>query len=79
MLTKRTYFYTFSKYGFVFGISNLAAFINSVFIGWYGFRVGAKRLYYISFLIGAISAISFAFIIYVDNTSLFLGLSYFIR
>ena len=69
----------FSKYGFVFGISNLAAFMNSVLIGWYGLRVGAKRLYYISFLIGATSATSFAFVIYADNTALFLGLSYLIR
>ena len=63
----------------MFGISNLAAFINSVLIGWYGLRVGAKRLYYISFLIGATSSTAFAFVIYADDTAVFLGLSYLIR
>ena len=78
-LWKGHFFDHFSKYGFVFGISYLASFINSVLIGWHGSRVAAKRQYYISLLIGATSATAFAFVIYADNTSVFLGLSYLIR
>ena len=69
----------FSKYGFVFGIAQLGALISSFFVGWYGLMVGIKRLSYISFLIGASSAIAFAFVIYANNTAVFLGLSYLIR
>ena len=67
------------KYGFVFGIANLAAFISAPFFGVYGTQIGAKLLYNIGALLQALAGIAFAFLIYVENTVAFLGLSYLLR
>ena len=69
----------FHKYGFVFGITNLAAFISAPLVGVYGENIGAKRLYNFGTFLQALCAIAFGFLEYVDNTALFLGLSYLLR
>ena len=73
------YFILNKKYGFVFGIANIAAFISAPIFGMYGIQIGAKILYNIGALLQALAGIAFAFLVYVDNTVAFLGLSYFLR
>ena len=72
-------FISYKKYGFVFGIANLAAFISAPFFGVYGTKIGAKILYNFGALLQALAGIAFAFLEYVDNTAAFLGLSYLLR
>ena len=67
------------KYGSVFGIANIAAFISAPFFGVYGTTIGAKILYNIGALLQALAGIAFAFLPYVDNTTAFLGMSYLLR
>ena len=67
------------KYGSVFGIANIAAFISAPFFGVYGTTIGAKILYNFGALLQALAGIAFAFLAYVDNTAAFLGMSYLLR
>ena len=71
--------YSTKKYGFVFGIANIAAFISAPIFGMYGTQIGAKILYNIGALLQALSGIAFAFLAYIDNTAAFLGISYLLR
>ena len=67
------------KYGLVFGITNLAALISAPIFGAHGNKIGAKYIYNIGSFVQALCAISFGFLMYVDNLGLFLGLSYILR
>ena len=69
----------FSQYGFVFGITNLAAFISSPIFGAYGAKIGEKLLLNYGAFLQAICGIVFAFLKYIPNTAAFLGLSYLLR
>ena len=71
--------HSFYKYGFVFGIANLAAFLASPLFGKFGTKIGPKLLYNIGALLQPTCGIIFGFLSHVDNTALFLGLSYFLR
>jgi len=68
-----------SQYGFVFGIFSLAAFASSPIFAAYGAKIGPKRLYNFSTFLIAINGIMFGFLEYIQNTALFLGLSYTLR
>ena len=67
------------QYGFVFGITNLAALLTAPVFGEYGSRLGAKCTYNFGALVQSLCALSFGCLAYVDNLSIFLGLSYFLR
>jgi hypothetical protein len=68
-----------SQYGFVFGITNMAAFITAPFFGRYGSVLGPKLLYNSGAFVQALAGISFGFLDYIDDTATFLGLSYTLR
>jgi MFS family permease len=68
-----------SQYGFVFGITNMAAFLTAPFFGRYGSKLGPKLLYNTGAFVQAIAGISFGFLDYIDDTTTFLGLSYTFR
>ena len=69
-----------SQYGFVFGITNMAAFLTAPFFGRYGSQIGPKLLYNTGAFVQAFAGISFGCLDYIDdNLSAFLGLSYFLR
>ena len=63
----------------MFGIFNLAAFASSPIFAAYGAKIGTKRLYNFGTFLIAINGIVFGFLEYIQNTALFLGLSYFLR
>ena len=67
------------QYGFVFGITHLAAFLSGPFFGRYGNIIGPKILYNTGAFVQAICAILFGFLDYLDKKSAFLGLSYVLR
>ena len=68
-----------SEYGLVFGIINLAALLFAPVFSHFGNRIGAKLLYNTGAFIQAFMGLSFGFLIYCQNTGVFLGLSYTIR
>jgi len=57
----------------------MAAFLFSPIFGSYGSKIGLKLLYNSGAFIQAISGIMFGFLEYVDDTSTFIGISYFLR
>ena len=63
----------------MFGITSVAAFIFSPIFGAYGERIGTKFLYNGGAVIQALSCIAFGFVVYLDNLSVFLGVSYILR
>ena len=68
-----------SQSGFVFGVFSLAGFISSPFFGKYGGNVSPRFLYIPgSFAIAACTLV-FGTLHFIDNLSLFLCLSYFLR
>ena len=69
----------FSKYGFVFGVFNLAAFLGGPIFGRYGGRIGPRVLYMTGGFLQGICGLTFGFLKYVDNVGAFIGLSYFLR
>ena len=71
--------YFINQYGFVFGITNLAAFIFAPIFGAYGARIGAKLLYNSGAFLQGIIGIMFAFLVYIPSTAAFIGLSYLLR
>ena len=68
-----------SQYGFVFGICNLAAFFFAPLFGRFGDQIGAKTLFKVGVLTTALMGIAFGFLSYVDDTTTFISLSYFLR
>ena len=68
-----------SQYGFVFGITNLAAFIFAPIFGAYGTQIGPKLLYNCGAFLQAISGICFGLLSFVQKLAPFLGLSYLLR
>lgn len=68
-----------SQYGFVFGIASLGAFIFAPLFGRFGGKIGPKYLYNLGALIQGIVGLSFGFLVYLQSTAAFLGLSYFLR
>lgn len=72
-------FFPFSKYGFVFGIANLAAFLFAPLFGRFGTKIGPKLLYNCGAYLQAICGIAFGFLTYIDNVNVFIGLSYLLR
>ena len=67
------------QYGFVFGIVSLAAFIFSPIFGRYGTAIGPKLLYNTGGFVQGIGGICFGFLDYVQDTGVFIGISYFLR
>ena len=67
------------KYGFSFGITNLAAFIVSPISAKYGSKIGVLKLCTLGFYINAASCICFGFLTYTQNKATFIGLSYLLR
>ena len=53
--------------------------MSAPLFGAYGGKLGAKYVYNFGAFVQALCAISFGFLIYVDNLAAFLGLSYFLR
>ena len=64
------------QYGWVFGIANLAAFLFAPLCGKFGAKIGVKYLYKIGAFLQASVGFLFGFLVYVDNTIIFLALSY---
>ncbi len=68
------------QYGFVFGISHLAAFFVAPLVGMYGSLVGARLLLAIGMITLSFSGgIAFGLLDYVQDVGAFLGLSYTLR
>ena len=64
------------KYGWVFGISNIAAFLMALFCGKFEAKIGVKCLLNLGvFLLSSVD-FAFGFLVYADNRIVFLGLSY---
>ena len=57
----------------------MAAFLSAPLFGIYGTRIGAKVLYNCGAFVQAICGIAFGFLVYVNGTAAFLGLSYLLR
>ena len=68
-----------SQYGFVFGISNLAACITSPFVGKIGAWLGIRFLFKTTTVALSIVGTAFGFLEFISNIDLFLILSYFFR
>jgi len=67
------------QYGFVFGITHLAAFITAPIFARYGNVFGPKLLYNVGGVGQGLAGILFGFLDYVNNLNSFLGLSYALR
>ena len=64
------------KYGWVFGISNIAAFLMALFCGKFEAKIGVKFLLNLAvFLLSSVD-FAFGFLVYASNRIVFLGLSY---
>ena len=70
---------TSSQYGSVFGTASLAAFIFSTIFGKFSVKIGPKLVYNIGAFAQAIIGIIFGFLKYVQDLTIFLGLSYLLR
>lgn len=68
-----------SQYGFVFGVINLAALIFAPIFSHYGHRIGPKLLYNTGAVVQGLVGFSFGFLVYCNNTFVFIGLSYALR
>ena len=68
-----------SQYGFVFGMSSLAAFIFSPIFGTYGNKLGPRTVFYLGAFAQGTCGIAFGFLQYVNSTWAFITLSYLIR
>ena len=68
-----------SQYGFVFGITNLAAFIFAPIFGANGTQIGPKLLYNCGAFLQGICGLCFGFLAFVQEVAPFLGLSYLLR
>ena len=64
------------QYGWVFGIANLAAFLLAPLCGKFGAKIGVKYLYNIGAFLQSSVGFAFGFLVYADNTIVFLTLSY---
>ena len=64
------------KYGWVFGIANLAAFLLAPICGKFGTKIGVKYLYNIGAFLQSSVGFAFGFLVYAENTAVFLALSY---
>ena len=69
----------YKKYGLVFGIANLAAFLFAPLFGKYGTNIGVGFLYKSGAFLQALCGLAFGFLVYCDNTAIFLALSYILR
>ena len=68
-----------SKYGFVFGVFNLGAFLGGPIFGRFGGKIGPRILYTVGGFVQGICGFVFGFLTFVDNTSAFISLSYLLR
>ena len=68
-----------SKYGFVFGIFNLMAFLTAPIFGRFGAKIGAANLYRFGAFFQAICGIGFGFLEYVEDVTAFIWISYLLR
>ena len=71
--------FLYLQYGFVFGITHLAAFVFAPIFGRFGNDIGPKLLYNVGGFIQGFAGIAFGFLEYAEDTGTFLGLSYFLR
>ncbi|CAL4156364.1 unnamed protein product, partial [Meganyctiphanes norvegica] len=68
-----------SIYGFIFGIYMLVMCLASPFFGKFITKIGLKTMYNVGTFTSALACISFAFISYINNTNIFIGISFMIR
>ena len=68
-----------SEYGFVFGICNIAAFFFAPIFGKFGDKIGPKRLFITGAFTTAIFGLAFGTLQFVENTTLYITLSYALR
>ena len=68
-----------SQYGFVFGIVNLAAFLFAPIFARFGTKMGPRSLHITGAFIQAFAGLAFGFLVYIETSGPFLGLSYFLR
>lgn len=68
-----------SQYGLVFGIAHLAAMISAPIFGRFGSQIGPEVLSYTGAFLQGICGIGFGCLEYIENTNLFLSLSYALR
>jgi len=68
-----------SQYGFVFGICNIAAFFFAPIFGKFGDKIGPKRLFIIGAFTNAIFGLAFGTLQFVEDTTLYITLSYVLR
>ena len=64
------------KYGWVFGIANLAAFLMAPFREKLEAKIGVKCMLNLGVFILSSVDFTFGFLVYADNTIVFLSLSY---
>ena len=57
----------------------MAAFFAAPLYGMFGDKIGTKYLYNFGAFAQGISAVCLGFLVFVDNTAAFLGLSYVLR
>ena len=67
------------QYGLVFGLAFLAAFLTAPLYGIFGDAIGAKILYNAGGILQGLSGVLLGFLTFVEDKSLFLGLSYALR
>ena len=79
--TDRAMFIYFAifQYGLVFGLAFLAAFLTAPLYGLFGDTIGAKILYNAGGILQGLSGVLLGFLTFVEDKSLFLGLSYALR
>ena len=67
------------QYGWVFGATNLAAFLVAPLCGKFGLWLGVKTVYNLAAFLQATAGIAFGFLVYAEDTTVFLVLSYILR
>ena len=67
------------QYGAVFGTAYIVACLTSPFASVIGSKIGPKALCSLSAIVQLVCVISYGFLDYVTDISLFLGLSYILR
>jgi len=68
-----------SIYGFIIGIYMLTMFLVSPIYGKYTNKIGLKNLFNIGLFVSAAACIGFSFIIYINNTVVFICISFALR
>ena len=64
------------QYGFVFGVDSLFGFMFSLIFGHFGSRIGLKVLYGSGTVVSGTCGILFGCLTYIQDSRLFIGLSY---